>query len=203
MPSWRLSDAAQVAAEAKYTFYRPSEAAIAKIAVGGNVKLIFEFDNDEPEGISAERMWVLVDAIDGGGHFRGSLNNDPYWIKDLQAGDPIAFRDIHIINIEHDDSDDQLRKYRARCTVSARVLDNGERIGCLYREEPQREDDSGWCIFAGDETDDYFAGENTVAYVSLGAVLNHDDAILHLLDAEIGASFVRIEGSNAFVREED
>ena len=203
MPSWRLVDVSPRAADAKYTFYLPSAAVIAKVAVGENVKLVFEFDSDDPEATSAERMWVLVDAVDGNGRFRGRLDNDPYWIKDLKAGDLLEFQDIHIINTEHDDGDGLVQKYRARCCVTARVLNEGARIGHLYREEPQRDDDSGWNIFAGDETDDYFADEDKLFYVSLGAVLNRDDSVLSLLDAPVGSAFERAPSGEGFVSVED
>ena len=203
MPSWRLLDAAQIAAGSKYTFYRPSDASIGKIAVGETVKLIFEFDNDDPSEPSAERMWVLVDAIDGQGHFRGRLDNEPYWIKDLQPDDRIEFRDIHIINTEHDDDDNIVRKYLPRCFVTSRVLYDGERIGRLWREEPEQENDSGWRIIAGDETQEYMDDSDNVAYVSLGAVLNRDDSVLSLLDAPVGSSFERAPGGEGFVSVED
>jgi len=201
MPSWRLADAAELAAANKYTFYRPSSSAIGKVAIGDNVKLIFEHDNDNSDGWSAERMWVLVDHIDGNGHFRGRLDNAPRHIPDLQLGDPLAFSDIHIIQVDHDDNDgnDLASRYQARCFVSARVLHEGAPIGYLYRETPGQEDDSGWRIMAGDEEDDYFDGEETVFYVSLGAVLNRDDAILPLLEAETGSCFERLPGSEGFV----
>lgn len=201
MPSWSLANGAELAAAYRYTFYRPSAEAIGKVAVGDNVKLIFEYDNDNPDGWTAERMWVLVDHIDGQGHFRGRLDNEPRHIIDLHAGDTLEFNDIHIIQVEHDDSsgDNIVSRYSPRCFVTARVLHDGAPIGYLYREAPEREDDSGWRIFAGDETDEYFADEDTTFYVSLGAVLNRDDAILPLLEAEVGSIFERVAGSNTFV----
>lgn len=201
MPSWSLANGAKLADAYKYTFYRPSAEAIGKVAVGDNVKLIFEYDNDNPDGWTAERMWVLVDHIDGQGRFRGRLDNHPRHISDLHAGDTLEFSDIHIIQVEHDDDsgDNIVSRYRLRCFVTARVLHDGAPIGYLYREAPEQEDDSGWRIFAGDETDEYFADEDTTFYVSLGAVLNRDDAILPLLDAEAGSTFERAAGSEAFV----
>ena len=201
MPSWSLANGAELAAANKYTFYRPSAEAIGRVAVGDTVKLIFNYDNDNPDGWTGERMWVLVDYIDGQGHFRGRLDNDPCHISDLHAGDTLEFSDIHIIQVEHDDSsgNDLVSRYHPRCYVSARVLYDRAPIGYLYREAQEQEDDSGWRIFAGDETDEYFAGEDTAFYISLGAVLNRDDAILPLLEAEVDSIFERVAGSDVFV----
>lgn len=203
MPSWRLVNAAEIAAANRYTVYLPSAAVIAKVAVGETVKLIFEFDSDDPDAPSAERMWVLVDAIDGDGHFRGRLNNSPYWIKDLQLDDPLAFRTIHIIATEHDDRDNIVRRYLPRCYVTNRVLYDGQRIGYLYREARVEDEDSGWRIFSGEESDDYLKEDDNFAYVSLGAVLSRDDSVLVLLDAEVGTMFERAADGDGFVRVDD
>jgi len=61
MQSWHLANADELASENKYTFYKPSEKIIQKVAVGEVVKLIFRFKSENPEAPSAERMWVLVD----------------------------------------------------------------------------------------------------------------------------------------------
>lgn len=204
MPSWSFANGAALAAANKYTFYRPSAEAIGKVAVGDNVKLVFEYDNDNPDGWTAERMWVLVDHIDGEGQFRGRLDNVPRHISDLHLGDELEFRDIHIIQVEHDENSgaNSVSRYNLRCYVTARILNEGSRIGYLYREEPERDDDSGWRIMAGDETAEYMEDPENSFYVSLGAVLNRDDAILLLLDAQAGSTFERVDGSEEFVQVE-
>lgn len=203
MPSWSLANGAELAAANRYTFYRPSAEAIGKVAVGDNVKLIFEYDDANPDGWTAERMWVLVEHIDGEGHFRGRLGNDPRHIGDLHAGDMLEFSDIHIIQVEHDDGDNIVSRFRLRCFVTARVLHEGAPIGYLYREAPAQEGDSGWHIMAGDETAEYMDDPKNSFYVSLGAVLNRDDAILLLLDAQAGTTFARASDGRGFVQVAD
>jgi hypothetical protein len=44
---------------------------------------------------------------------------------------------------------------------------------------------------AGDETPEYLDDSKHVAYVSLGAVLRLDDSLFELLDAPVGAAYVR------------
>lgn len=192
MSTWSLVDTTEHATQYKYTFYLPSEKVIHKIAVGENVKLMFGFESDIPNVFSAERMWVKVESIDGQGGYTGQLNNVPAYIDDLSPGDPISFRDSHIINTDHDDDDNIVAQYLAGCFVSNRILKDGNEIGSLYRDEPENEKDSGWWITAGDESDEYMDSPESMAYVSLGTVLNHDDSIIHLLDSPVGAAFERI-----------
>ena len=192
MSTWSLVDASERATQCKYTFYKPSAEIIQKIAVGENVKLMFRIESDIPCPFSDERMWVKVDSIDGRGGYTGHLEYAPAFIDDLSPGDPISFRDIHIINSDHDDDDNIVEQYLPGCFVSNRILMDGNEIGSLYRGEPENEKDSGWWITAGDESDEYMDSPESMAYVSLGTVLNHDDSIIHLLDSPVGAAFERI-----------
>jgi hypothetical protein len=56
-PSWHLDDAAAIAAENLYTFYKPSAQAIALLRPGNLVKLIFAFASDDPKAPTAERTY--------------------------------------------------------------------------------------------------------------------------------------------------
>ena len=198
MASWRLEDAARQAAAYKYTFYKPGPEEIAQIRPGENVKLIFLFDSDDPAAPNAERMWVVVDAIDGSGGFTGRLDNNPRWITDLNPGDPVEFRDVHIINTEHDNPHNIVNRYLPRCYVTQRVLREGSPVGYLYREEPDNDKDSGWRLTAGDESTEYLNEPGNIAFVSLGAVLNHDDSFLSLIESPTGSAFARDSQSGQF-----
>jgi hypothetical protein len=191
MPTWHLENADAIAASNKYTFYKTPRDLIAKVSPGEVVKLIFKFESQNPEAPGAERMWVLVDFIGADGGFRGRLNNEPKWIEDLKLDDPITFDASHIINTEHDDDDNLVGRYAKRCFVTNRVLREGAKVGYLYREEPDEERDSGWRFTANDESDEYMANVDKIAYVSLGLVLSHDDSFIGLLGAPSGSSFAR------------
>ena len=191
MPSWHLEDADPIAAKNRYTFYKPTRELIARVRPGEVVKLIFCFSSDDSVAPRAERMWVVVDEVLPDGSFRGRLNNDPRHIQDLMLNDPVSFQPCHIINTQHDDDDNLVERYIKRCFVTRRVLDDGERVGYLYREEPDEENDSGWRITANDETEEYMADSKNLAYVSLGAVLSRDDSFRDLLDASVGSAYIR------------
>jgi hypothetical protein len=190
-PSWYLEDADPIAAENPYTFYKPPRELISRVRAGEVVKLIFRFNSDDPEAPGAERMWVLVDEVLADGHFRGRLNNEPCHIQDLQLDDPVAFQACHVINTEHDDDNNLVERYIKRCFVTKRILEEGQLVGYLYREEPDEEKDSGWRMTANDESDGYMSDADNIAYVSLGAVLSRDDSFRDLLDAPSGSAFIR------------
>lgn len=190
MPSWILENADTVASANKYTFFKSPPESIALVRPGEVVKLIFVFRSDNPEAPRAERMWVTVDQVGPEGHFHGRLDNEPRWIDDLKLGDAVTFDARHIINTEHDSDDNIVERYIKRCYVTQRILRDGARVGYLYREAPDRDDDSGWRFTANDESDAYMDTASNHAYVSVGLVLSKDDAFIDLLDAPAGASFV-------------
>jgi hypothetical protein len=200
--AWSLEDAAEVAARAPYTFYRPSAAALARLEPGNLVKLIFRFDPEDPKQPAAERMWVKITSVNGD-RFAGVLDNDPVCIKGLAAGDRIAFSSRHIINTDlKDPVADPTGPYNVRCFVTKRVLKERRPIGYFYREEPDSDKDSGWRILCGDETDDYLDEPGNIEYVALGAVLNIDDSILELLAAPAPCAFLRDPVGGEFRRVE-
>ena len=191
MASWTLVDASAIAVRHPYTFYKPDAETIDRVAAGESVKLIFAFDTDNPDAPRAERLWVTVEGIEADGAFSGRLDNYPQYIRDLSLGERIVFEARHIINTEHDPRETPI----SLCPALLRDAPGdrrGKAVGYLYREAPEEENDSGWRLMAGDESDDYMNTAGTTAYVSLGSVLNADDSILPLLDAPPGRAFERL-----------
>jgi len=204
-PSWHLEDADPIAREAKYTFYKPSRLIIGRLSPGDLCKLIFRFHSDDPSHPSAERMWVMIEEVSGG-QFSGNLDNDPYYIKGLKAGDPLHFGPEHIIDVSIDDDEPNLpRAWFDRCLATRRIIDEGKPIGYLYREEPMEGDingakDSGWRLLEGDEEQAYIDEPGNCQFVSLGSLLNADDSFLDLLSEPIGSAFIRDLATGRFER---
>lgn len=199
MTAWKLSDAAAIAAANPYTFFKSTPAEIAQVRPGDAVKLIFLILSDDPDAPNAERMWVEVDRVDPDGRFSGTLNNRPEWIASLAPGDRIDFDASHIINTPYDDDDNLVERHIKRCYVTHRVLRDGAKVGYLYREAPDNDDDSGWRFTANDESDDYMNTAGNFAFVSVGLVLSKDDAFIHLLDAPEGSAFVWSQCAGSFI----
>ena len=213
-PGYTLDDPRINAAEAPYTFFLPTDEELAALAGGDHAKLIFRpAAADRKWG--AERMWVLIDRVDGDA-LEGTLDNDPEDIPDLRHGDRVRFRRFHVIDCAWADdraapppSRPSRRDYLERCMVDACVLRDGLEVHFLYREEPdlaQEGDahpDSGWRIrgdYRGLTDAEIEARDGD--YVALAAVLNVDDSWLHLIDEPVGAAFIRDWESGTFVREQ-
>lgn len=193
---WCLIDPRSTIEECPYTFFVPSDAEKAALESGNLVKLIFE--SLDPEEDSIERMWVIFRGRDEHGYF-GNLDNEPYDIQGLSAGDMIHFDDFNIIAVwepKFDTPEDEDRFF-ARCHVDPRILYDDKRIGRLVRRKPKRQwwwskprlyPDTGWHIYANDEST---PKRKEMEYVAIGALLNKDNSFLPLLDAPVGACLVR------------
>jgi hypothetical protein len=151
-------------------------------------------------------MWVIVDSV-AGGKFTGRLDNDPYYIKDLKAGDLIKFESKHIIDLDVDDDEPNIvEKYLDRCWATMRIIDDKKSIGYFYREEPMEGEingfkDSGWRFLEGDEEQEYVDNPDNSQFISLGLILNIDDSFIDLLEEPVAASFVRDAKTGKFRKE--
>jgi hypothetical protein len=103
----------------------------------------------------------------------------------LKYKDSVEFHECHIIDTDLKDPVPPItEKYIKRCFVTNNILNEGQLVGYLYREEPDYDVDSGWRFTTGTETDEYMENADNSSYVSLGAVLREDDSFVSLLERE-------------------
>ncbi|ANZ43120.1 hypothetical protein BBK82_29350 [Lentzea guizhouensis] len=84
--------------------------------------------------------------------------------------------------------------------VSARVARDGVPAGWLYREDPDHDGDSGWRVFAGDESQEYVDDSANAAVVPLRDLIKAEPALEELFEAPSGSAFER--GADGFVKAE-
>lgn len=88
------------------------------------------------------------------------------------------------------------------CYASDRITVNGALVGYMYREQPDKDIDSGWRFMAGDESQEYADTPDNWAIYEVNTICNYDPAIIPFLDAPVGSAFGRIAGSDRFEQEE-
>jgi len=76
--------------------------------------------------------------------------------------------------------------------VSKKVLEEGWKVGYMSREEARDEKDSGWMLYAGNESDEYTGDSGNFALCYLNYLLNRDPALMSCIDRPAGSSLVRV-----------
>jgi hypothetical protein len=78
--------------------------------------------------------------------------------------------------------------------VSARVARGGVPAAWLYREEPDRDNDSGWRVFAGDETQEYTDDPRNATIMPLRELIGADPELEAVFEQPPGSAFERVDG---------
>ena len=170
----KLTDAAALQKTAKYTFYRPSERVMSKLKKGNLVKLVFEITGLESNDLlamlpSAERMWVIITERNGD-KFKGTLDNNPYKIQDLKAGDIVEFETKHIIQSDIEEMEfDIVEKYSA-FSAENKKWKNASTIQSVTKtsihDQPQRK-----LVTAGQTADISWVNERATYRIKTGVVV--------------------------------
>lgn len=84
------------------------------------------------------------------------------------------------------------------CFATDKVTVEGMKVGYMYREEPDKQVDSGWRFFSGTEDQDYVDDPNNTMIYNVNTIANYDQAIIPYLTLPIGTELERIAGTDEF-----
>jgi len=94
----------------------------------------------------------------------------------------------------------ELVKPMGYCVASDRITIDGEKVGFMYREKKEDEDDSGWRFIAGDEDEEFMENNLNFMMFDVNYIANLDPAIIPYLTYKTGNDLERVEGTDTFVR---
>jgi len=86
------------------------------------------------------------------------------------------------------------------CFATDRIMVEGSEVGYMYRETPDRDGDSGWRFFAGDESQEYVDDPTNTAIYAVNTVANYDTDIIPYLDTPPPCAFEKTEGIGNYER---
>jgi hypothetical protein len=87
--------------------------------------------------------------------------------------------------------------------ASHEVMVDGKPIGYLYREEPDNEDDSGWRVFSGEETQEYADDPMNFSMYNASTVIKANPSITEFLGRDYPVTFERASDTGEFVEVDD
>jgi hypothetical protein len=207
MSAWYLEDVVGRARDHPDQFFIPSEQERRACAVGDLVCLHFVLRNPTAEGPRAERMWVEVAerlGEDASVSYRGVLTNQPVDIGDLTIGTVIEFLPVHVAQtIVPNSHPDWLEGGEKAALVSERVLEKGSKARFAYREAPDHDEDSGWRLFRGDETQEYMDEAANICRCNVRWLVDRDPTLGPVFRNEVGSAFERENEDDDWTRVED
>jgi hypothetical protein len=83
-----------------------------------------------------------------------------------------------------------------------RITVDGMPVRYMYREAPDRPEDSGWRFFAGDENQAYVDNPANTSIYSVNTIANYDPDIISYLDTPAPCAFEKVSGSQKYERVE-
>jgi hypothetical protein len=93
---------------------------------------------------------------------------------------------------------------RGKCYASDMITVERFKVGFLYRQEPDFEDDSGWRFLTGFESDQYIGQKENFGLFDVNMIANCDPEIIEYLDEPVGSTFGRDPSvGNKFVEIKD
>jgi hypothetical protein len=84
------------------------------------------------------------------------------------------------------------------CMATDLITVDGNRVGFMYREDPDNEIDSGWRFFAGTESQEYADEPDNFAIYDVNTIANYDPDIIPFLESPMGSAFARNSKSGEF-----
>lgn len=203
MADWSLEDVEAVNKKNPNDFFIPLSEERKSQKKGDLVRLHFLLNNPKEDEPRAERMWVEITEAKLG-KYAGVLTNQPACIKSINAGDKIEFEARHIAQTIIKKGDPRwIDSSEKMALVSKMCVEDGNIIRFLYREKPDREQDSGWRMFTGLESEEYNNAPGNIRLVKVGYLLDKDPTLLQPLKGGQGSVYEREEKDKPWQKVED
>jgi hypothetical protein len=79
-----------------------------------------------------------------------------------------------------------------------RITVDGMPVGYMYRETPDRPEDSGWRFFSGDEDQAYIDNSTNTAIYAVNTIANYDPDIIPYVNTPAPCAFEKIPGTHRY-----
>ncbi len=97
----------------------------------------------------------------------------------------------------------RLVEHNGGCLATNRITVDGREVGYMYREVTDRDGDTGWRFFSGDEDESYMANNSNHGVYEVNTIANYSPEILEYLNTPAPCAFEKIEGSRKFRKIEE
>ena len=109
---------------------------------------------------------------------------------DDKAGAELAYQILASVNSEPATLPDH-SIYSQLCFATNMIMEGGQHVAYMYREEPDSDDDSGWRFFSGYESQEYVDDPSNTQVYPIALVAQSTPDIVPLLLSAAGSQFER------------
>lgn len=180
------------------TFLIPTQEEIDRLEIGNLIKLVFVMEEPQDNGCRAEKMWVKVISIEKN-KFTGILDNEPYYLKSIKAGDIITFETKNIACIYGPKAPFNEKLF---AIITKKALESRQVNWVIRTDDLVDEQDSGWQLFYGDESQEYLDESGNGKIVSLEQILSFEP-LLESVFSSRGYAYEYSEEDNKFIEVEE
>lgn len=175
-------------------FIVPTTEEIQSLRVGDSVRMTF-LPKDDTFGLPADKMWVKITEIDED-YYLGELQNQPQYLRRTDYGETVKFKKENISEIFfRGEVKVDVHHY---AIITKKALENKE-VNCAAKtDEKVAEQDSGWQLFYGDESEEYLSDSHNIAIISLSDALAFEPQLDRVFNGE-GEYFEYSRKQNGFV----
>lgn len=193
-PEYHLENSVKKNMELPRIFLIPNREEIENLDAGDLVRLIFVMETPLNNGCRAERMWVRITDKQNG-VFKGVLDNEPCYLKSIKFGDTITFKAENIASIYGEKTPFNEKLF---AIITKKALDN-KQINWVFRtDDLNNEQDSGWQLFYGDESEEYLEDSKNSTIISLELVLSFEP-LLESVFCQHGYAYEYSKLNNKFI----
>lgn len=205
MKNWILENVVNKSIQFPDSFYIPRTDERLNQSAGNSVRLHFIVLNPQPDTPRAERIWVTItQANSTSGKFKGTLETEPQYIDGLKNGDEVEFDEFNIARIFIKQTDPRwVDSFEKSALVSKLCFNKNETIRFVYRETPDRVEDSGWRLFTGHETEEYTSDHKNISIMNIGYLLDKDPSLLGPFKSTGICAFERVDYNSNWEKIED
>lgn len=205
MKTWKLKNVEDEAKKYPDSFFIPSLEERKNIKINEKVCLHFIHllrKDNEPE---TERMWVTITKEKNlFSKYKGILDNQPVYIKGLNVGDEIDFGVENIAQtIIKKGTPLWIDCAEQYALVSKLCFQKDETIRFIYREQPDNNEDSGWRIFTGNESEEYTNDYKNIQIMKIVDLLARDNTLFEPIKNGKYIAFERNEKESKWTIVED
>ncbi|WPC40103.1 DUF2185 domain-containing protein [Clostridium sp. JS66] len=176
------------------TFLIPNKEEVGKLEIGNLVKLVFVMEELQEDGCRAEKMWVEI-VNKQKDEFTGILTNNPYYLKSIKWGDMITFEEENIASTYGKKAAFDEKEF---AIITKKALEKRQVNWVVRTDDLDNDQDSGWQLFYGDESEQYLDDYANANIISLEDVLSFEP-LLEEVFSNFGYAYEYSEAKNKFV----